>query len=184
VLLIFPLSMKTVKLGRRSMKALSQDTRVEIMKLLDERNHTQTEIAEALEMSAPSVKEHVEGLVKAGLIEKLEEGRKWKYFQLTQKGKAVLHPQDFRLLIVITTFIFSVIVGGFGGLKMYLPDVSQPMPAVAEMAKSSAMAAPMADEAVREVAQPGVSGLGLGIYLGWLLFLLLAMLYLRRHPPK
>ena len=81
--------MKTVKLGRHSMKALSQDTRVDIMKLLDERNHTQTEIAEALGMSAPSVKEHVEGLVKAGLIEKLEEGRKWKYFQLTRKGKAV-----------------------------------------------------------------------------------------------
>ena len=65
--------MKAVKLGRHSMKALSQDTRVDIMKLLDERNHTQTEIAEALGMSAPSVKEHVEGLVKAGLIEKLEE---------------------------------------------------------------------------------------------------------------
>jgi DNA-binding transcriptional ArsR family regulator len=105
-----------VKLDKAALKALSNDTRVDILKELQRRRHTQSELAEELELSVPTIKEHLTALEKAGLVEMHDEGRKWKYYSLTKKSKAILTPESVNIFIVLGTFILSVI----GGVYSYI----------------------------------------------------------------
>jgi len=100
-----------IRLDRETFKALASETRVDILKLLGERRHMQSEIASVLSLSVPTVKEHLEALGKAGLVERHDEGRKWKYYSLTKKGKGVLQPEEMKIWIVLGLFVFSLVGG-------------------------------------------------------------------------
>lgn len=67
---------KTIKLDRKTFKALAGETRVKILKSLEERKKYLSEISEELDLSNSSVKEHLDELVKADLIEKEESDKK------------------------------------------------------------------------------------------------------------
>jgi DNA-binding transcriptional ArsR family regulator len=112
--------MSEIKLDRETFKALASKTRIDILKLLQKRRHTQSEIAEALEMSVPTVKEHLSALETAGLVVKHEEGRKWKYFGLTKKTKAIFEPEQTKIWIVLVALIFSVIGGIVTAVRTFL----------------------------------------------------------------
>ena len=75
-----------VVLDRKSFEALAVDTRVKILKSLKERRKTLSEIAKEQGMSVSGIKEHLETLEHVGLIEKKDDGHKWKYYELTKKG--------------------------------------------------------------------------------------------------
>src|SRR3989338_3110689 len=94
-------------LDRSSFKALASDTRISILKLLLLRKHTLTEISSSLNLAHPSVKDHMNALVSAGLVERFDEGRKWKYYGLTSKGRGVLQPERKTILVLLTTTLFS-----------------------------------------------------------------------------
>ena len=100
-----------IRLDKETFKALASGTRVDILKLLGQRRHMQTEIAAVLSLSTPTVKEHLDALEKAGLVERHEEGRKWKYYSLSKKGKGVLNPEEMKIWIVLALFVFSVVGG-------------------------------------------------------------------------
>lgn len=91
-------------LDKDTFKALSVDTRLNILKLLTQRRYMLSEISEKLGNSNSTIKEHLDVLVKAGLIKQIDEGRKWKYYKLTFKGKRVVMPQEIK---VFFTFIVS-----------------------------------------------------------------------------
>ncbi|MBS3120052.1 winged helix-turn-helix transcriptional regulator [Candidatus Woesearchaeota archaeon] len=61
-------------------KALSTQTRLDILKEISEKPKTLTELAGRLRLSPSTVKEHLQKLEKAGLI-KADSGRKWKYYE-------------------------------------------------------------------------------------------------------
>ena len=63
-----------LKLDKTVIKALSNDTRISILKALKSRRHTQSELATYLDLSVPTVKEHLLALEKAGLVEMHDEG--------------------------------------------------------------------------------------------------------------
>lgn len=100
-----------IVLDRSSFKALASDTRISIMKLLLHRKHTLTEISSSLNLAHPSVKDHMNALVGAGLVERFDEGRKWKYYGLTAKGRGVLQPDRRTILLLLVLTVFSA--GGF-----------------------------------------------------------------------
>ena len=100
----------TITLDRSSFKALASDTRISILKLLLQRKHTLTEISSSLNLTHPSVKDHMNALVHAGLVERFDEGRKWKYYGLTSKGRGVLQPERRTILVLLTTTLFSATV--------------------------------------------------------------------------
>jgi len=104
-----------IRLDKSTFKALASGTRVDILKLLGERRHMQSELAESLELSVPTVKEHLSALSTAGLVERHDEGRKWKYYSLTRKGKGVLNPDEMKIWIVLGLFLLSA-AGGFMSL--------------------------------------------------------------------
>lgn len=78
-----------VTLADKEFKALSSDTRRQAIKCLKERNHTLSELAKRQGISSPSMKTHMDMLRAAGLVELRDEGRKWKYYALTNKGSEI-----------------------------------------------------------------------------------------------
>ncbi|MBN1644617.1 winged helix-turn-helix transcriptional regulator [Candidatus Woesearchaeota archaeon] len=98
-----------ITLDSSTFKALASETRVKILKTLEKRNHTQSELAVVLKMSIPTIKDHLKEMEKAGLVKRKEEGRKWIYYALTEKSKCVLDPERKRLWIVLSFFILSAI---------------------------------------------------------------------------
>lgn len=136
-----------IRLDKETFKALASGTRVDVLKILDKRRHMQSEIADSLELSVPTVKEHLSALEKAGLVERHDEGRKWKYYSLTKKGKGLLHPDELKIWIVLGTFVLSVA----GGIVSALRNIKAPEPVVETMAMKAMDAAPMM--ATAELAQ-------------------------------
>lgn len=114
-----------IVLDRAAFKALASDTRVDILKQLNERRKTLTEISESLKLSVPTVKEHLSNLSNAELISMKDEGRKWKYYELTEKGKAVLYPERRKIWILLVSFLFVIgftFISGFFNVGMSLVD--------------------------------------------------------------
>lgn len=129
--------MADVSLSSKELKALSSESRASILKALQERNHTLSELSAKLGMSAPTIKEHVSLLQEAGFAELIDEGRKWKYYSLTRKGRDVLGAKERQANIFI---ILSVVaVAALAGLLLSLSlntwqtnQVGTAVPAVAD----------------------------------------------------
>ncbi|MFA6268490.1 MAG: winged helix-turn-helix domain-containing protein [archaeon] len=103
-----------VVLDERSFKALSADSRVNILKNLTDRRRTLTELSQKLNLGNSTIKEHCDILVNAELIKQMDEGRKWKYYELTSKGRQIIKPNvldEVKVLILLS--FATIIVGGF-----------------------------------------------------------------------
>ncbi len=114
-----------IRLDKETFKALASTTRVDVLKLLARRRHMQSELAAELNLSVPTVKEHLFALERAGLVERHEEGRKWKYYSLTKKGEGVLHPEETKIWIVLSMLVFSVIGGIVTYFRTFAPPVAE-----------------------------------------------------------
>ncbi|MEK6959024.1 MAG: winged helix-turn-helix domain-containing protein [archaeon] len=114
-----------VILDNQSFKALSAESRVGILKNLNVRRMTLSELSKKLELESSTIKEHCMILAKADLIKQIDEGRKWKYYELTGKGKSLLEPNFMEEAKVLIVLCFGLIVFGamiyaaFGLLAIY-----------------------------------------------------------------
>jgi DNA-binding transcriptional ArsR family regulator len=102
-------------LDDKSFKALSAESRVNILKRLSERRMTLSELSKRLSLKNSTIKEHCTLLMNAELVKKIDEGRKWKYYELTSKGKNLLNPSPLEqaqilVMLSITAIIFSGIL--------------------------------------------------------------------------
>jgi DNA-binding transcriptional ArsR family regulator len=98
-----------IVLDRKSFEALAVDTRVRILKSLKQRRKTLSEIAKEQGMSVSGVKEHLETLEGVGLIEKIDDGHKWKYYELTKKGSGIVAPRELRVWILLSISMIALI---------------------------------------------------------------------------
>lgn len=116
-------------LEQSTFKALASKTRVNLLKELDVRRKTLSELATNMNMASATVKEHLENLREANLIKLKDEGRKWKYYELTGKGKAVLYPERTRILVMLASILFIVTISMFTSFFQFNPtdglDVNQ-----------------------------------------------------------
>ncbi len=97
-------------------KALASSTRLQVLRALDDRRKTLSELAKELELNKATVHEHLGILLATGLIKKRDdEGRKWIYYELTWQGERLLHPQETTTFAVLLGF--SVLAAG-GGIAM------------------------------------------------------------------
>ena len=100
---------REITLDRDTFKALAGETRVQILKELNERRKTQSELATKLALSAPTVNEHILVLKKAGLVEEIDDGHKWKYFSLTSKGRSILNPSEVQIMLVLSVLAVAFV---------------------------------------------------------------------------
>lgn len=135
--------MSEVTLDKETLKAISSDIRLKILKTLEQKQQTQTDLASLLQLKIPTVKEHLNLLEKQGLVFK-EEGRKWKYYKLTEKGKALVTPEDntIKLLLFGTTALG--VAAAFSLYNDFRPPPTERMATFAQdVALEAAKAAPI-----------------------------------------
>jgi DNA-binding transcriptional ArsR family regulator len=80
----------------RQAKAISDPTRVRMLKLLEEGELCVCEIMEVLELAQSTASKHLGILKTAGLVESRKEGT-WSYYRLAEKIRA--HGGDFQRLL-------------------------------------------------------------------------------------
>lgn len=146
-------------LDRKSFGALAVDSRVNILKALRERRKTLTELSEELKLSVSSTKEHLEKLVDAGLIVRMDEGHKWKYYELTKKGEQLVAPNPaVRVMVLLgiagIAFIYSVFLMLSAPAAMVAPDSVAPATAIYEGASKAAdESVPLASAPIENAAR-------------------------------
>jgi len=101
-----------ITLDKQAFKALASDTRIGMLKSLNVRRKTLSELAKEHGMSVSTVKEHLDNLVRAGLIVQKDEGHKWKYYELTRSGKAVLNPEEKKIWIMLSVSLLALLATG------------------------------------------------------------------------
>lgn len=95
-------------LDRESLKALSTDTRQEIVKMLSNRPYTASEIAKITNKHVTTVTEHLNVLEKSGLIRRKDSTNKWIYYELSDKGGRLFKPKIYSwvVMIAVASLIF------------------------------------------------------------------------------
>lgn len=101
-----------IKMDRRVFEALASETRINILKKLDTRQMTVTELSRELDMAKSSIHEHLAKMVDSGLVEKFDDGHKWTYYYLARKGRNILHPHETAKILVLLGISLLAIAGG------------------------------------------------------------------------
>lgn len=103
--------MTKIVLDAESFKALASDTRLQIIKALDARPLTVSELSRLLTLNKATVFEHLKQLMAAELTKRDgDPARKWVYYRLTWKGRNILHPENAQIFLML-----SMAAAGFGG---------------------------------------------------------------------
>src|SRR5439155_15032365 len=76
-----------ITLDQESFRALASDVRVDVLKRFDARRETVTDLSNLLALSKPTLLEHLEKLQSAVLVKRIDEGLKWMYYEVTDKGR-------------------------------------------------------------------------------------------------
>lgn len=106
-------------LDSNTFKALASRTRLMILKNLDERQKTISELSKTMELNKATIYEHLSLLQEAGLVTKIESGNKWVYYKLTWKGVDLLHPEKKKIVILLSTSLIFLI----GSIFSYITTI-------------------------------------------------------------
>lgn len=166
-----------ITLDREAFRVLASETRIDILKSLDIRRKTLTELSAEFGMSASTIKEHMDNLARAGLVIQLDEGRKWKYYELTAKGKRLLHPSDVRIWLLFSVSAIGMMTVGYDLLQklsaagLEIRNMAAKQTALPEAAEGAQTVA--SDQLIQAISQAQafpywhiIILVGLGILLG------------------
>jgi len=168
--------MERVLLDRPTLKALAGETRVRILKLLDKKQMTPSDIANELGMSLPTVGEHLNALVKAELVEREETTRKWKYYSLTQKSRMLLHPNTTAIWLVLGIFLFSGAAAVISAIRYFKAPVLG-----SEGSRLMAAKEAVAEGAQAMAAQAASPVLLIAFCIATVVFLVVLVMLLKRY---
>ena len=90
-----------ITLGKDIFNALASEIRVELLKRLDERAKTISELSREINIYKSSIHRHLCMLVESELVEKHHDSHKWVYYCLTRKGEKILHPKRAKITIML-----------------------------------------------------------------------------------
>jgi DNA-binding transcriptional ArsR family regulator len=107
-----------ITLDRESFRSLASRTRVDILKSLDRRRKMLTELSRQFGMSPSTIKEHMDNLSRAGLVVQIDDGHKWKYYELTPKAREILHPEGTRIYIILGLSLFALLFTAWDLLRL------------------------------------------------------------------
>ncbi|MFA5412621.1 MAG: winged helix-turn-helix domain-containing protein [Candidatus Micrarchaeia archaeon] len=151
---------ESIRLDRKSFEALAGQTRVKILKSLLKRRKTLTELSHELGLSPSTTKEHLDVLVDSELAQQVDEGRKWKYYELTRRGRSIVQPHELKVLIVLGLGIIAAGAAIFNLFYALQPQYAAQGLGAMETAEDSSFASEenAAGEAPRVAAAPPGSG--------------------------
>jgi len=113
-----------VVINRSLLKAIGAESRISILKSLANGRKTQSQLANELGLSSPTILEHLAHLESAGLLKKIDEGRKWKYYELTALGRKLAAPKPGFPTRAILLLAFGLIFMTLSGMSILYPAPS------------------------------------------------------------
>ncbi len=109
-----------ITLDRIDLKALSSDVRLEILKKLDRECKTLRKLSEELNLAKSTIHENLTVLIESGFVKKKNTGSKWVHYELTEKGRNILHPHEkIKIVIILSSAILSYI-GGITEIYLFI----------------------------------------------------------------
>ncbi|MDD4484696.1 MAG: winged helix-turn-helix domain-containing protein, partial [Methanoregula sp.] len=103
--------MVDIPLDRKDIDVLSSNVRVTILKTIDCRATTVSELAKKLGLAKSTVHEHLIILTENGFVT-ADDSRKWRTYSLTQKSYRILHPENgYRIMLLLGTSLFTLVTG-------------------------------------------------------------------------
>jgi DNA-binding transcriptional ArsR family regulator len=148
------------------LKALVSDTRRDIVKTLSDGDRTPSDLSKLLGKSKSTIVEHLQKLIDADLVEKIERpGHKWVFYTLTRKGESYVSKKSQRLIIILSSVLLSII-GGIFSLIRYLSPLNTTKAGGRDLVSS-----PQFLEEVAVTSGPSISNI-------WLLYLSIGLFVL------
>ncbi len=98
-------------IDKSTIDMLSSDTRVIILTSLQERKKTNAELSKELSLKPSTIHHHLELLKESGLIESVNDDRKWVYYHLSPFGNAIFNPEQKMRLSIILSSVLTFITG-------------------------------------------------------------------------
>ena len=173
----------------RSLQDIFTTSRSRILAQLRSRPHTISELSRITGYSKPTLAYHLEKLCETGMVKRVENGRKWVYYELTEKGRRLIK-RDIALLVgfilaAISSFILAALrlvrKTAYGIERLPAPlkkPVETPAPAVKETPSAIPTPVPKPTTPALKAAHPDLLPIvliGLGVVM-----LLLFIFYRRR----
>ena len=115
--------MDKITLDKRTIRALASETRADILEKIDSGSMTLNKLTDDLNISKPTVHEHLTILIESGLVKKVNRDNKWAYYELTDKGTEILHPHKMTKIIVLLSSAILSFVVGIAGLYWFVRSI-------------------------------------------------------------
>jgi DNA-binding transcriptional ArsR family regulator len=104
-------------------KNLSSGVRLEILKTLDGRRATVSELSRSLNLSKSTVLYHLLRLCEIGFVSRVEDRkRKWVYYELSKKGKNLIQKRKITVTVLLSSSVLSL-AAGILQVERYLSSV-------------------------------------------------------------
>jgi len=104
-----------MEIDKQTIKALSADARVNILKMLKENRRIAADISKEIGLAPSTVNEHLKMMENAGLVRKNDTGHKWIYYDITEKGKSMVTPKmPISIILTLSLGIGLALFGGAG----------------------------------------------------------------------
>lgn len=138
-------------MDKNILKALSTETRQEIIKLLAKRPYTASELSGLLKKHVTTVTEHLDMLESSGLIRKKESSNKWVYYALTDKGEKIFKPAYYSWVVVLSISVLCLLIGA---QQIFMSPVMFSTAGAAEMVQSDRATVPLLGDAGNATDEP------------------------------
>jgi DNA-binding transcriptional ArsR family regulator len=107
-----------VVLDGKVIGALASGTRRAILKKFIQAPYTVSELSRELGINKSAISKHLDKLADAGLITKMENGKEFIYYELTNKGKSIVGLNENAKLVILLSSAITAFNLGF--LTLYV----------------------------------------------------------------
>ncbi|MBU5688248.1 MAG: winged helix-turn-helix domain-containing protein [Candidatus Aenigmatarchaeota archaeon] len=93
-------------------KVINSEAKMNILRELSKGQKTPTDLSRKLGKVKSTIVEHLDELVRLGLVAKIEEeGRKWVFYSLTKDGYRVLESRPKIYELILPSSVLSLVIG-------------------------------------------------------------------------
>lgn len=156
--------MSHIEIDSKTIKALSAETRIKILKILNGNRKIAAEISKYLGLAPSTVNEHLKVMEGSGLVKKNDTGHKWIYYEITEKGKNMITPK--MPISIILTLSLGIGLVLFGGINFFAANI------IYVGSQSTAMQS--ATEKIAEVTEHAILPAATVSAINWLPLIMLA----------
>lgn len=109
-----------IVLTKDTFEVLASETRLDILKTLNTRRMTNTELAADLGLAKSTVHHHLQKLADSGFVAAGDDGHAWVYYALTPEGQALLQPHGGARIRILLAAGLASLAGGVCALAAFL----------------------------------------------------------------